>query len=972
MKLFAPFLSFALLASGSALPLSAGLQDSPATPLRFGDPIELAYDVEFFPGAHYDAGIPTPESLLGRPAGDRLAHHAEIVRCFESWAKASPRVVLRKHGSTHEGRALIHAVVTSPANHGRLDRILADHRRLDDPRGETQAELEALTRELPAVAWMGYSIHGDEVSGCDAALALAYHLAACTDDEVIQLLDDLVIVIDPMLNPDGRERIIGMVEQAAGRAPVLDHTSMHRGRWPYGRGNHYLFDMNRDWMAGTQPETRARWAIARDYHPQLFVDAHEMEALDTYLFYPQATPINPFLPPGLVDWQRKYAEGAASAFDSVGWSYYTREWADGWAPFYSDSWGSLLGATGMLYEQASSRGLPVRKASGRIERYRETVHHQVAASWANIKTLQANRTAALRDQLAFAQAGVDPQTPGNDRAFVAIPDGNAGRERRFLNILLGQGIEVHLVGENGLEVHGVTRWDGSQEENLWLPPGALVVPAAQPRSAMVKAYLAFDVRMDVEALKREREALERTGSSKIYDLTSWSLPLSFGLDAAWVDTPSEELDLIKTLAPARTTLVPHGVGPETCVGWAVDGKDDASVAFGVRALDAGLRVHFADEPFRIEGTSFERGSLLIQIGENAAQPAAIEQDLLDLANASGVIQLHRAPTGLADPIDPVTGIEDPDEPDLGGGHFHLLTRPRVGLLANAPVQSDVFGHLWWWLDHELGLSATQIDVQSMWAYDLRRYNVLIAPPGGLREEMAEELEAWIDAGGTLIAMGSSAARATYGALGLSDVCLRTDALEELESYATWVAREIAAREVTIDTRQVWGDPAPHSEASAPAPEDEPDSQAKEADGDDESTPSEDEEAWAQRFAPFGASLRAWADPEHWLTAGVSREGFEEIPVHVNGAHVLLSGDSVATPVRLVEEERLRLSGLAWPEARARLAHSAWATVEGQGHGQVILFADVPGYRGDHVLSARLFLNAVVYGPALGTDQPLPR
>ncbi|MFT7539125.1 MAG: hypothetical protein ACI9K5_000074 [Gammaproteobacteria bacterium] len=964
-----------------ALPLlssspAAGQDTSQEGPLRFGDPTELAYEAAFFPGANYDTSVPTPEAIYGRRAGDRLAHHAEVVACFEAWAAASDRVLLREHGRTHEGRPLVHALITSPENHARLDAIVAGHQKLDDPRGQDAAELARLVNTLPAVAWMGYSIHGDEVSGSDAAVALGYHLAASTEASVVDLLDNLVIVIDPMLNPDGRERIIGMVEQAAGRAPVLDHASMHRGRWPFGRGNHYLFDMNRDWMAGTQPETRARWTIARAYHPQLFVDAHEMGALDTYLFYPQATPINPELPPRLVEWQRRYAEGAANAFDALGWSYYTREWADGWAPFYSDSWGSLLGATGMLYEQASSRGLPLRKASGRIERYRETVHHQVAASWANLLTLQANRREALNDQLAFARSNVDATQAGNGRALVFTTTGNRSREERFLDILAGQGIEVLRSGESELELTSAERWDGTQMDKFTLPAGSYIVPSAQPRGPMVKAYLSFDVRMDDASLLRERESLERTGSSKIYDLTSWSLPLAFGLDATWVDMPAGDFETMGAAPTGSSRLVPHGNPDSPTVGWAVDGRDDASVAFAVRALEEAFIVHFADEPFRLDSTAMERGSLLIQVAENSGEPAALEARLLAIAKATGVTELHRASTGLANPIDPGSGEVDPDEPDHGGGHFHQLARPRVGILANAPVQSDVFGHLWWLLDHELGISATQLDVQSMWAYDLRRFDVIVAPPGGLRSELKETLDGWVRGGGTLIAMGSSAAAATSGNLGLSEVTLRRDALEDLDDYARLVEREVAARSVTIDSASVWGDPVEEREKAATEedPEENPgENPGENADKEEQREEvSEEDDAWARRFAPFGVSVRAYADPRHWLTAGISSEGGTEVPVHVNGSHVFLAPDSAETALRLEGEERLRLSGLAWPEARERLAKSAWATVEGRGRGQVILFADVPGYRGYHLLTARILANAVVYGPGLGTSQPVPR
>ena len=960
------------LALGTCLLASSNLCAAPQDergPLRFGDTSEHAYTIPFFPGANYDPGVPTPASVYGSRAGDRLAHHDEIVACFEAWAAASDRVVLRRHGQTHEGRDLVHALVTSPANHARLDEILADHAKLDDPRPHDAAALDALVEELPAVAWMGYSIHGDEVSGCDAAIALGYHLAASTDAEVTQLLDEVLVVIDPNLNPDGRERIVGMVEQATGRAPVLDHASMHRGRWPFGRGNHYLFDMNRDWMAGTQPETRARWEIARRYHPQLFVDAHEMGALDTYLFYPQAEPLNPHVPAGLGDWQRRYAEDAAAVFDALGWSYYTREWADGWAPFYSDAWGSLYGAVGMLYEQASARGIPLRKASGRVEPYRETVHHQVAASWANLRTLRANRVAALRDQLAFARASVDSSAEGNARALALRPTGNEDREARMLTILRGQGMESFLATRD-FTGSGVLNWDGSREDSAAFPAGTLIVPVAQPRGAMVRSYLSFDVRMSDESLQRERETLERTGSSNIYDMTSWSLPLAFGLDATWIDLPTEA-GLVRTESAERTLRVVEAPEGASVVGFVVDGRNDASLAFAVRALEDDLYVEFAEQPFRVGRVEVARGSLLVPVSENrvrmgdVADPiAALRARVVGHAEAARVDFVYVASTGLADPVDPETGEIDHDEPDFGGGHFDELVRPRVAILSNAPTRSDTFGHLWWWLDHEWGISASQLDVQSFGFYDLRRFDVLVAPPGSVRASMKDALEGWVRGGGTLIAMGSSATSLTQGELALSQVVLRRHALEDLEAIETHVDREIAARDVTIDAAEVWGDA--REEAST---EEASDEEAEEAE-----PPFADEDAdrWARRFAPRGAHVRAYADPHHWLTVGTVREASPELPIHVNGSSVFLTKPGVDAALRLADEPTLRVSGLVWPEARQRLARSAWATTESVGSGQVILFADVPGFRGYHALSARLFGNAVVYGASLGASQPVPR
>jgi hypothetical protein len=925
-------------------------------PIRFGDQGSAVYDEPFFPGAEHDPAVPTPESILGQEHGTRLAHHAEILAFFRALAEASDRVRLEPHGWTHEGRELVHAVVSSPANLARLGEITADLARLRDPRGLSQADADAvLARALP-VAWMGYSIHGDELSGADAAVALGYHLAAATDADVAELLDGLVVVIDPVMNPDGRERIIAMVEQSAGRTLSLDYDSMQRGRWPYGRGNHYLFDLNRDWMAGTQPETRARWQAVRSFHPQLFVDAHEMGSLDTYLFYPQAEPLNPSLPARLIPWQQRYAAAIAEAFDQRGWAYYTREWADGWAPFYSDSWGSLIGGTGMLYEQARTAGAPLRQASGRILTYREAVHHQAVASLASLRALAEHKDEALADFAAQARRNVAEETPGSAESLVVVPRGNPAREREFVRILTRQGIEVFRARApfRATDARGAR---GERMDERELPAGALVVPARQPEAQMVRAYLSFEQRMDREALLREREDLLQKGESRVYDVTSWSLPLALDLDAWWCVPGEVEREPVAApeapLAPDEPPFDPA----RPPVAWLVDGADDASVGFAARALELGLAVHLADEPFRSGEKSFPRGSLAVRRNENQGDPAELHALVLRAAREAGVTAVHPASGGLS-----------PDEgPDLGGQHFHLLARPRVALVGNAPIDPDAYGHLWYWLDAVLGLPIAILDAQQLGSYDLRRYNVLVLPPArglqGLLEPRKDELAAWVRGGGTLVACGSSAAALTKERLGLSEVALRRDVLDELEPYREAARRDREARDVEIDEALVWGEaPPPEEEAE------EEEAGEDEKDEDDDETPeiTEQEDAWLRTFSPAGATLRGLLLPRQWITAGAE----DELPVLASGSYVFLSREPVVTPVRLDVEERLRLGGLVWPEARRRLAESAWLTVERSGSGQIVLFADVPGFRGHHHATARLFTNAVVYGPGLGASQPI--
>ncbi|MCB9914548.1 MAG: hypothetical protein H6828_05295 [Planctomycetes bacterium] len=927
--------------------------DAEFRPIRFGDAPELAYDAPFFPGAHYDPAVPTPDALLGQTHGSRLSHPAEIVRAYEAFAAASERMTLTTFGRTHEGRPLVYAVVTSPANHARLAELRAGHAKLADPRGISDAELDELARTLPPVAWMAYSIHGDELSGSDAAFALGYHLAACTDPEVVQLLEDLVIVLDPCQNPDGRERIIGMVEQSAGYTPNLDYASMHRGRWPFGRGNHYLFDMNRDWMSGAQPETRARWEAVRSWHPQLFVDAHEMSGMDTFLFYPQSAPLNPAFADEHLRWQGVFADEAGGAFDREGWGYYTREWADGWAPFYSDAWGSLNGAIGILYEQARTDGFQLKRASGEILTYREAVHHQITASMANLRSLQRHGRDVLASYLANKKKNVAADTPGNDRVLVIRADQNQDRLRRLQRTLDGHGIE-YFAARGTVELGGAESARGERVESLELPAGSWVVPARQPQRQLVRAFLDLDQRIDVETLKKEREELERRDSTKMYDVTGWSLLHAYDLDAWWGVPGELEVGPAPRLAPQGGVL---GLAPEgyPTYGWIVDGRDDSAVAFAARAMELGLEVHLSDRAFEDAGAeggprTWSRGSLLVRRHENQGSAAEIEARIERAARESGALATRV-----------LSGRAPGEGPDLGGGHFHLLAHPRVALVANTPVDSDTYGHLWHHLDVEVGVPFSILDAQALGRADLRRYNVLVLPPGLGREvgEWKDDLDAWVAAGGTLIAVESTAAALTSGRSGLTSVTLRRDALEKLDDYATAVERERAARAIAIDEALVW-------DGATAAAQDAPGEEASADDHEDDEAADADLDAWRRRFAPSGANLLADVDDESWLTVGAGAT----MPVALSGSSVYLTKPPVDTPVRFVEAARLRLAGLLWPEARVRIADSAYLAREGHGAGQVILFAGMPAFRGYHQATARLFSNAVVYGPGMGASQPV--
>ena len=940
-----PALALSLLA---AAPAALGQEpDEDFRPIRRGDPEELEYAVDLFPGSTHDPEIPAPEAALGQPVGSRVATHAEVTGYLRDLAGRSPRVHVERYGWTYEGRELIWAAIGSPAYIAHLDEVRANQARLHDPRGVEPAELDGILASTPAVAWMAYSIHGDEPSGSDAAMALAWHLAASADPEVVELLERVVVVIDPMMNPDGRERVLSMYRQSAGYTPALHHRSLHRGRWPGGRGNHYLFDMNRDWLPGVCPETRARWHAIRGFCPQLFVDAHEMGPLDTYLFPPSREPQNPHLPTRTSRWPAVFGADQAAAFDRFGWSYYTREWLESWYPGYSDAWNTYHGAVGILYEQAGLSGTALRRRSGEIITYRESVHHHLVSSLANLRTLAENAEEIRRDYLAQARRNLAEDAPGNQRMFVLVPGRHPSREARFVRTLAGQGIELFR-SEEGFEASRATSTLGQELESRSFPAGSIWISPRQPASALLKAYLEFDPRFERGVLEEERGELETRHRSRMYDVTAWSLAHAFDLDAWWCDHAG------LPGAPLSELPLPDGgiePGP-SAYGWAVDGHDDAALAFAVRAMEAGLRLHLADEAFQCAGRDFARGSLVVR---RHANREGAEEAVAEAARAAGVRAM-----GLA------TARSSGEGPDLGGAHFRLLERPRVALVSNSPIRSDRFGHLWHQLDVELSLPFALLDAQALGRFDLRRFNVIVLPPAGgslrrILEPVAEDLEAWVRSGGTLIAMESSAAALAERELGLSSVRLRRDQLEELETwrYAAW--RERIAGQAEIDEERVWGDPTALRGESEEAGEEGP-GPATILDAPAPPDPAS-HDRWLRLFAPQGALLRGLVDTRHWITAGTDAE----LPLDFSGDWAFLSKRPVETPIRLASAGQLRLGGLLWPEAVERLAGTSWLTVERRGHGQVILFACQPGFRGLFRGTARLFANAVVLGPGAGAE-----
>jgi hypothetical protein len=369
----------------------------------------LASAVEVSPDTRYDARIPTLEQAVGHATGEQISSPAQIAAYLEALAAAAPdRTHLVTYAVSEEGRPLHLLAIGSPERMARLEEVQARLARLADPRGLPAGEAEKLLAELPVVVWLFHGVHGNEISSPGAALVLAHHLLAAEGDADVDLVRrEALVLIDPLQNPDGRARFLADNRLAQGPTPDPEPLAAeHVEPWPRGRSNHYLFDMNRDWFAQTQPETRGRLRVFLDWHPQVAVDLHEMGGDATYFFAPPAAPSNPHLVDSQHEWLERIGRAIAGEFDERGVAYFVREVFDSFYPGYGETWPMLQGAVGMTFEQASARGLVFRRSDETELTYLDGIRNHFTAALAATVTVAREREAMLRDFLEFRRSAV--------------------------------------------------------------------------------------------------------------------------------------------------------------------------------------------------------------------------------------------------------------------------------------------------------------------------------------------------------------------------------------------------------------------------------------------------------------------------------------------------------------------------------------------------------------------------------------
>ncbi|HXG66292.1 MAG TPA: M14 family metallopeptidase [Blastocatellia bacterium] len=894
----------------------------------FISPVAAQDKFEFWPGANYDPRIPTFKQVLGYDPGERITPHAGLMRYMEALAAAAPnQVKIFEYARSWEGRKLIYVAVGSEANIRQLDAIRAGMQKLADPRKTPEAEARSLIASLPAVVWLGYGVHGNEISSPDAALLTAYHLLAARNDPVVEeILAKTIILIDPTQNPDGRDRFVHNFEVAEGLEPDASPLAAeHNEPWPGGRTNHYYFDMNRDWFALTQPESRGRVRVLQEWYPLVFVDLHEMGSNSTYYFAPEAVPYNPHLAKDQRAALDLFGRNNAKWFDRFGFSYFTREVYDAFYPGYGASWPSYYGAVAMTYEQASVRGLVVRRSDQTTMHFRDSVRHHFVASVSTAETAARNRETLLANFYRYRQSAIEEGSRENIRAYILPRRGDASAVDKLAHILDQQGVEIKRAAAS-------FRACGAE-----YPAGSYIISLAQPAKRLIRTLLDVHVPMEEEFIKEQERRRRKKLPDEIYDVTAWSVPLQYNVESvACAEDPRGNFEAVKPV------LIPPGrlMGGEGTVAYLVPWGTAASGRLLAAALREGLRIYSADKTITQQGRTYPRGTLIFRTKEN---PANLRQTLERLAAQTGA-DVHATDTGWVE-----EGV------NFGSGNVVYMRRPRIALAWDTPTGAGSAGATRFVLERQFGYPVTVIRTRQLAGADLSGFDVLILPDAGFGgyasvfgTEGIRQLKDWVASGGVVIALGSGAVSF------LADS--RTGLLD--------TAQEMAARDGKPAAKPEAAKPDAAKPAEAPARTEQPPAPARPAGkilaSEEDYLKAIQADTEPPDVVP-GVLVKAQLDRDHWITAGLG-----------DTVYALFQGRAIFSPVKLDKgvnaavfagPDELLASGHLWEENRKQLAYKPLVIVQNQGRGVVVGFTADPNFRAYMDGLNVLFLNAIFRGAA---------
>ena len=837
----------------------------------------------------------SPSEFLGYRIGSQFTIYADAVSYVQYLADNSNRLHLRHYGMTYEGRDLYVLIATHEEMANSLEVIRDRQQRLVQA-AFTRLDAEATLAQQPAILGFSYNIHGNEASSTEAVMQVAYELATTDDPELVQTLRETVNLLFICINPDGRDRYVYWYNSVARNTGGEDPSDLeHFAPWPNGRTNHYWFDLNRDWIWGVHPESRGHTGVYQDWMPNVHVDYHEQGYHANYFTMPGTTPRNLLLPDDYEAWTDTFGRANVAEFDQHHVTYFTRDRFDFFFPSYGSSYPSVLGAIGMLTEQGGiGAGRAVTTEDDYVLSLRQRVFDHFTTTLATIRAGARNREALHR----YSLAAWDPSTAKTNTSAYLIADNGNPYLHDFMDILHRNRVEFFRTSAGMSET--LYNFRAGKAEVASLDAGTIVVPTDQPRHLFIETLMSPF--MEIE-------------DSVMYDMSTWSAPLAYNLDAYSTQKPlrvaMDEVVAERNLEnPPSISEVPYAL--------LIDINQRHSMKALAMLWEKDYRVRAAHEPFvTADGTSYPAGTLIVLMGRQAEQMSVedLRTDLAEIVEETAVV------------ISPQTTGRVSSGMDLGSTRNRPLKQPRVGMIVEPPFSTYTSGQVYFLFDQETQLPverlrASALDFTTIPQFGqrygspiLEDFDVLILPGGSMNnlkklfgEEQLNRLKSWVQAGGTLVA---------------------------LEGAAQFLTSESGFVEQAIDKGPEVDKPA----AAALNFRDR-------------------EEFFGERRIP-GSALAATIDNSHPLGFGLP----DEVYTLKFGSVSLTPSEDFQSVGRYQQDStQLLVAGYA-PEASLNsLAGNSWAGVRPMGRGRVVYLLDNPHYRMFWRGPSRLMQNAVMIMP----------
>jgi len=852
--------------------------------------VEAQERFQFDPDLTYDEDIQSPADFLGYELGEKFTFHYRVMDYFKYLDEVSDKINVKQYGETYEGRGLYYGVVSSRKNQNNIDEIKRENRRLSHPDSLNDTMADMLINNQPVVVWLSYNVHGNEASSSEAAMQTAYRLVAAQDSETQSMLNESVVIIDPMLNPDGRDRYVYYYKTAHNKKLNTNPYDMeHDEPWPGGRTNHYWFDLNRDWTWLVHPESRGRISTYQEWMPQVHLDLHEQGFNSNYFTMPGTTPRNNLLPGEYQKWADTFGRGVIREFDRHNINYATREAFDFFYPGYGSSYPSLMGSIGMLAEQGghSRGGRAVETEDGYVLTLRQRIFDHYTNSIATVRTSIENRRELLN---YFRNFFKENTRKTNTKAYI-LPNDSNNYTYEFINIMLQHGVRVEQANAD-FEINNAYRyWDGRASSRQF-EAGDFIIKTDQPKHVFINS------------LMKRRMAFE---DSVMYDMSSWSAPMAYGLDAAWTtNNVSVKTDLIESQLTYPSAVRNSNAGYAYVVDWQQRNAPNALSELWER----GYRVRSAEKTFTKDGVTYSRGSLIVLKGRNYEKKDSIDRDMREIAEKHNVM-IEGFDTGRMD-----QGM------DLASRSSNPVKKPTVGLLVDSPFNYYTAGQIWFLMEQWSDFGISRLRTDTFKRIDISEYDVLIMPNSWgslstvLDSSQVNRLKEWVSGGGTLVATGNSAMFLTKNQSGLTP--LKAVKSDEKTGKDKGIP---AAAYTPYDARS---------------------------------------DSTGLRRIP-GSALKGHLDTTHPLAFGLTEKSYQ-LKLNTDAITPSISWQTVGYYSKQPAE--ILAAGYISEDNKAKLAGNAFAGVQPMGSGNVVFLVDNTQYRMFWVGTARLMQNAVMLMPGM--------